>query len=81
MPIDDSFSGIEFPKLVNSMKRRYPQALISPQPAAGYVYIEIPVPGGSFPFRFTWQQFKYVALEKVNIENLRNGKFPEDWPK
>jgi hypothetical protein len=45
--------------------------------------IDIPPPPGGDEMlqrRFTWQQAKYLSVRDVSDDDLRNGRFPEDWP-
>jgi len=49
----------------------------------GQFTIDIPPPPGGDQMlerRFTWLQAKYLSVRDVSDADLRNGRFPEDWP-
>jgi hypothetical protein len=64
------------------LRERFPNGGLEHLPAnGGDVFISLPLSdGGSFRAVLTWQQAKYLAYSQLTGDDVREGKFPPDWP-
>jgi hypothetical protein len=71
-----------FEQSLKQLGERFPNGKIEHHPQGGDVFISLPLKdGGEFRAALTWQQAKYLAVSHMTGDDLRDQRFPEDWPK
>jgi hypothetical protein len=66
----------------DQLSKRFPQGDMKFYPGSGEVSISLPLKdGGTRRFCLTWQQAKYLAYSELTGDDLKERRFPADWPK
>ena len=72
-----------FEETLKSLVERYGIERVRHHPDTGDVVIELPLKEASellWPYIFTWQQAKYLSANPISDEDIRQHRFPPDWP-
>jgi hypothetical protein len=79
--MNDPYPGKTFEQALKVLKERFPDGNIEHHPHPGDVLVSVTLAdGGSFRAGLTWQQAKYLAFSQLTGDDLRDQRFPEDWP-
>jgi hypothetical protein len=68
---------------IRILEERYREENVRQEPTGGDVIIYFPDSEGSqtlSPHRLTWQQAAYLADHPISNDDMRQGRFPADWP-
>ena len=80
---DDPAPGMLFMDALKILEGRYGVRNIEHHPTNGDVVIYLPEFEGSevlWPYVFTDRQAKYLAVNHVSNKDIRQSRFPADWP-
>jgi hypothetical protein len=68
---------------IRILEARYGVSNVNHKPDGGDVVVYLPVADDveqRWPHRLTQWQAKYLAVRSIPDEDIRQGKFPGDWP-
>ena len=79
--MNDPFPGTSWADALEQLYRQFGNEHVRVPASNGDVFIDMPLAnGGQFHAGLTWQQAKYIAFKALRAEDLRDRKFPPDWP-
>ena len=62
-------------------RERFPEGGLEPIPGIGRCFISLPLKdGGTHLVDLTWQQAKYLAYTDLTGDEVKEGRYPPDWP-
>ena len=78
----DPYPRQTFSDTLRTLGQRFPNGDVNYHPRDGNVLISLSLKdGGSFRIVLTWQQAKYLAYGQVTGDDLKDERFPPDWPR
>ena len=80
-PADDQRPGRPFKEALQLLDERFPGGNRHYHPSSGEVFISLPLKNGEvFRVGLTWQQAKYLAHNRLSGDDIKDSRFPADWP-
>ena len=79
----DPAPGMLFIDAVRILEKRYGVKNVKHVPEGGDVFIYLPTADDAeqtWPYPFTQWQAKYLAVHPIPVEDIRQHRFPSDWP-
>ena len=78
---NDPYPGRPFKDAMRLLRQRFPEGNLRHEQPDGEVLISLPLQdGGTFRAILTWQQAKYLAYSKLTGNDLKDCRFPPNWP-
>jgi hypothetical protein len=77
----DRYRGKDFTDALQALKQRFPEGNLDYHPVGGDVFVTLPLSdGGSFRAALKWEQAKYLAYTRLTSDEVKEDRFPPDWP-